>query len=418
MKHPNTAIEELLVQVAHKRIPMIDLALDRVNVLLEALGNPHTKLPPVVHVAGTNGKGSLLAYLKAILEAAGYRVHRYTSPHLVTFNERITLAGKNIDDDYLLSLLKRIAPLCEQHPVTGFEATTALAFLAFAETAADIVLLETGMGGRLDATNIIEKPLLTAITPVSMDHTEFLGTTLVEIAGEKAGIIKRGVPCIVGPQAPEALHAIETAAVLLQAPLLRSGHEFVISSVDGMQPALPGAHQVSNAATAIACAKRLKGFAVTDAHIRQGVASAVWPARLQRLEGRLTEALPETFELWLDGGHNPGAGEELAAWIGIQQKPVHLICGMMATKDVEAFLRPMARHVKSLCAVAIEDEAAAHPPVVICDTASRLGTESLVTYNIKSGLEYIVKNNECGIILICGSLLLAGNSLWQNGTQA
>lgn len=417
MKHPNAAIEELLVQVAHKRIPAIDLALDRVNVLLAALDNPQEKLPPVVHVAGTNGKGSLLAYLKAILEAAGYKVHRYTSPHLVTFNERITLAGEPIGDDYLLSLLQRIAPLCKQHPVTGFEATTALAFLAFAETPADIVLLETGMGGRLDATNLIEKPLLTAITPISMDHTEFLGTSLASIAGEKAGIIKRGVLCVTGPQAPQALQVIESAALAMQAPLLRSGHEFTVSSVDGMQPALPGAHQVSNAATAIACAKQLKGFTITDEHIRQGIASAVWPARLQRLEGELTKALPETFELWLDGGHNPGAGEELAAWISIQQKPVHLICGMMATKDVEAFLKPMARHVKSLCAVAIEDEVATHPPVVVCDTAARLGMASVVTYNIKSGLEHIVKNNEYGIILICGSLLLAGNTLWQNGTQ-
>ena len=189
MKHPNPEIEALLQQVAHRRLPVIDLSLDRVHRLLAALGNPHYRLPPVVHVAGTNGKGSLLAFLKAMLEAAGYSVHRYTSPHLVMFNERIMLAGKAIGNDCLLSLLKQIAPVCQAHPVTGFEATTALAFMAFAETKADILLLETGMGGRLDATNVIAQPLLTAITPISFDHMEFLGDTIAAIAGEKAGII-------------------------------------------------------------------------------------------------------------------------------------------------------------------------------------------------------------------------------------
>lgn len=431
MKHPNPTIEALLQQVAHKRIPVIDLSLDRVHVLLSALGNPHYRLPPVVHVAGTNGKGSLLAFLKAMLEAAGYRVHRYTSPHLVRFNERIELAGNIISDDYLLSLLERIAPLCAEHPVTGFEATTALAFLAFAEHAADILLLETGMGGRLDATNVVEKPILTAITPISFDHMEFLGDSIAAIAAEKAGILKAGVPCVTGPQLPEALEVIEGHARAKAVPLERQGVDYRVyqqseelcfagaaGEVRYPMPAMPGTHQMQNAATAIACAAHLRGCKLSREHIAEGLLHAVWPARLQRLSsGALVDLLPAGWELWLDGGHNEGAAEQLAEWMQKQRSRVHVICGMMATKDAQAFLRPLAPYIETLCAVSIDEEPGCHSPRYLCDISTKIGIRHKLTENIKDSIELIVSNYKSGIILVCGSLYLAGNTLWQNNTR-
>jgi len=433
MKHPNDRIEALLSGLAAVKLPLIDLSLDRVTKLLSALGNPQDRLPPVVHVAGTNGKGSLLAYLTAILQVAGYRVHRYTSPHLVHFNERIMLAGREIDDAQLLPLLARVADHAKDYPVTFFEATTALAFLAFAEVPADIVLLEVGLGGRLDATNMVRTPMVTAITPISMDHTEYLGNTIAAIAAEKAGIIKPGVPCVSGPQEQEAAEVIERVANLSRASLYRYGKEWHVSekaeefqyrsahySATFPMPNLMGEHQIRNAATAVAVTECLKGFAITERHIAEGITHALWPARLQRLaQGKLAELLPAGSELWLDGGHNPSAGKVLAEWVKQQKKPVHLICGMLANKDIRQFLLPLAPYAKSLTAVPIEGESLAEQPQVISDVGQALGINTALSSEIRIAIEDIVKSNKSDfIILICGSLYLAGNILWQNGHLA
>ena len=295
MKHPNSRIDALLSQIASPRLGVIDLSLDRMVQLLAALGNPQDRLPPVVHVAGTNGKGSLLAYLKAMMEAGGYAVHRYTSPHLVRFNERIEIGGSAISDAQLLPVLERVAQAAESHPVTFFEATTAAAFLAFSQFPADVLLLETGLGGRLDATNVIFKPLLTAITPISMDHTEYLGNTLAQIAAEKAGILKDGVPCVTGPQPAEAQAVIASKAAHWHAPLLSYGDNWSVAHQKDVllyrsdqselifpMPSLPGAHQIYNAGTAIACMQALKDFSVPPEKMGQAIAGAFWPARLQK----------------------------------------------------------------------------------------------------------------------------------------
>lgn len=432
MKHPDTCIQAVLDRLVSPRLAVIDLSLDRINTLLATLGNPQNNLPPVVHVAGTNGKGSLLAYLTAILQAAGYKVHRYISPHLVRFNERMVLAGREIDDGRLLSLLERVEVATERHPVTFFEATTAAAFLAFAETPADVVLLETGLGGRLDATNTVRTPLLTAITPISIDHAEYLGNTLTSIAAEKAGILKPHVPCVTGPQLPEAAEVIEQAAHSLGAPLLRFGQEWSVEArqAGGLYrsetsemifplPSLAGEHQLANAGAAIACCGHLKEFAVTPEHIREGIAHAVWPARLQPLTtGALASLLPPGAELWLDGGHNPGAGEILGRWLCAQKQPVHVICGMIKGKDTTQFLAPLAPCVHSLTAVAIEDEPLGQPVEAIAAAATAAGIADAAIHqagNVRDAIERIVKDRESKfLILICGSLYLAGNILWQN----
>ena len=431
MNHPDARIQSALDRLASPRLATIDLSLTRVTGLLSALGNPQEKLPPVVHVAGTNGKGSLLAYLTAILQAAGYRVHRYISPHLVQFNERIMLCGKEIEDEFLLELLGRIEAQLS-HPVTFFEATTAAAFLAFSQVPADVLLLETGLGGRLDATNVVNKPLLTAITPISMDHMDYLGDTLVSIAREKAGIIKDGVPCVVGPQLAEVALALEAVATARRAALFRAGREWSVEAQtngfhyrsqwrDGVFPfpGLAGGHQIANAATAIACIERMTGFTVSDAQLAQGILNTKWPARLQRLAtGALAALLPQGVQLWLDGGHNPGAGEVLADWARAQKKPVHLICGMLGSKDTRAFLAPLVPYAESLTAVPISGETLSQPPEVIAGFARDCGIKNITMAqdgNIKRAIETIIKNEKReSTILICGSLYLAGNILWLN----
>jgi dihydrofolate synthase/folylpolyglutamate synthase len=428
MQHPDPHIATLLGDLASPRLATIDLSLDRMVALMQALGNPQAHLPPVIHVAGTNGKGSLLAYLRAICEAAGLRVHRYTSPHLVQFNERILLAGRDIDDAHLRVLLERLLPVMESHPVTFFEATTALAYMAFRDLPADILLLETGLGGRLDATNILPAPALCAITPVSIDHAEYLGNTIALIAGEKAGIIKEGVPCVVGPQRDEAFAVIEAEAQRKSAPLYRYGSEWDVaagryhSATRDMRmplPALPGAHQIANAATAIACIDCLPQFAITEDHIAQGIRAASWPARLQRLTtGSLAALLPKGAELWLDGGHNPAAGSVLAEWARGQSKPIHLICGMLKNKDAGEFLAPLAPFVRSFTAVAIEGEPLGRQPEQLAQIASEKISKISLSNNIKNAIQNIVlKEKKEYSILICGSLYLAGNILWQNSQE-
>jgi dihydrofolate synthase/folylpolyglutamate synthase len=408
----------------------IDLSLGRVERLLQALGNPHRRIAPVIHVAGTNGKGSTVASLRACLEAAGHRVHAYTSPHLVRFNERIRIAGRLVDEPELLALLEECERANGERPITYFEITTAAAFLAFARTPAEIVLLETGLGGRLDATNVILRPAAVAITPVSLDHQSFLGDTIAAIAGEKAGILKPGVPAIVGPQVADAARVIAARAASIGAPLHRFEHEWLAAaSGEGMRytgtrwrldlppPSLPGRHQIANAGTAIACLEQLAGIAVPERAIAEGLAHIEWPARLQRLtSGKFFALLPAGTELWLDGGHNPAAGAVLAeAVAGWRRRPLDLVVGMLNTKDVAGFLEPLAPYARSLVAVTIPGEENAHPAVAIAAAARAVGIAATTALSITEALRAIASSAEIGTVLICGSLHFAGAVLAENG---
>lgn len=418
-------IEQFFSRLHHPSLAQIDLKLDRMLRLLSLLGNPHKRIPPVIHVAGTNGKGSLIAYLKAIFEAAGLRVHVYTSPHLVQFRERIVVAGTMIENAQIESIIRHVAPILAQQPATFFEATTALAFLAFAEKKADVVLLETGMGGRLDCTNVIDKPILTAITPIALDHMEFLGDTVTKIAAEKAGIIKQNVGCVLGRQTPEALAVLRAKAGEKNAPLI----EFTERELPAM-PSLVGAHQRDNAMTAMACIEQLPQFNITQEHIAEGLASAVWPARLQKLtRGPYAEMLPSTMQLWLDGGHNQQGGEVLAAWLAEQNKPVYAICGMMGTKDASGYLQAIAPYVSKLYAVAIPNEATCKKPSEIVASAQAAGIKAEAAESVEAALAAIVSsphpnpppqagegnNNQSALVAIIGSLYLAGFVLQKHG---
>ncbi|MBS0125691.1 bifunctional folylpolyglutamate synthase/dihydrofolate synthase [Thetidibacter halocola] len=404
---------------------IIDLTLDRVWRLLDALGNPQEALPPVIHIAGTNGKGSTQAMIRAGLEAAGKTVHAYTSPHLVRFHERIRLAGKLIDEDALTAVLDECYAANGGVPITYFEITTVAAILAMARSPADYTLLEVGLGGRLDATNVVARPALTIITPVSMDHEQYLGDTLAKIAGEKAGIIKRGVPVIVGPQAEDGLRVIEDRATALSAPVLAFGQHWhaweergrlVYQDERGLLdlplPNLPGAHQIGNAGMALT-ALRLLGLgenAATGAVIR-----AEWPARMQRLrEGALAALVPQA-ELWLDGGHNPAAGEALGAHLArLPARPTHLVCGMLNTKDVAGFMRPLAAQAASLTAVSIPGEANTLPAETTAEAARKAGMPTQTAASVQDALTAIASRDPQARILICGSLYLAGHVLREN----
>lgn len=414
----NPEIQALLKKFEQTPLPEISLGLTRVTALLDALGNPQRKLPPVVHVAGTNGKGSLLAYLTAIFQHQGKQVHRYTSPHLVDFSERILLNGAPISDHVLYDALQRVAKALPSHTATYFEATTAAAFLAFAETPADILLLETGLGGRLDATNVIDAPLLTAITPVSLDHQEFLGNTLEQIAAEKAGIIKPGVACVVGPQQPEALHVIAAQAKKLGAPLYAFGDAWEISGIHGgfhyhsnrrcanfPKASLPGAHQLFNAATAIACAETIEP-AISNEALATGIQCAEWPGRLQLLSGKLAMRHPHT-QLWLDGGHNPAAGEMLAEW-ACTAGPIGMILGMLKTKDAEGFLRHFQGIIAEIATVPITSSTHAASAETLQAIASAYGFSAKTFASVPDALEAMAAYPK---LLICGSLYLAGEVL-------
>lgn len=405
---------------------IIDLTLDRMLRLLEALGNPQNNLPPVIHIAGTNGKGSTQAMIRAGLEAAGKTVHAYTSPHLARFHERIRLAGELITEEHLSEVLDECYAANGGENITYFEITTCAALLAFSRTQADYTLLEVGLGGRLDATNVIANPVATVITPVDLDHQQFLGDTLPEIAGEKAGIIKRRVPCIVGPQQEAGLEVIETVAARHMAPLSVYGQHWHVGREAGRMvyqdeqglldlplPNLPGVHQVQNAGGAIATLRAL-GF---DAAACEGaVTGAQWPARMQRLKhGPLVEAAGQA-ELWLDGGHNPAAGHALAAVLGeLPQVPTYLICGMLNTKDIAGYLAPLAPHVAGLHGVSIPGEAATLPADVTAQAARQIGMEAVEEEGVATAVSKIVAHTPQARILICGSLYLAGNILKDNG---
>jgi dihydrofolate synthase/folylpolyglutamate synthase len=432
---PPPAGSDIVLERLNRLHPkLIDLGLDRVEALLSRLGNPQAKLAPVVHVAGTNGKGSLIAYLRAMLEASGRRVQCYTSPHLVRFHERIRLGAHFIEEAELVRLLEVCEAANDAQAITFFEVTTVAAFLAFAADPADLLLLETGLGGRLDATNVVPDPLLTVLTPISIDHVQFLGGSLREIAREKAGILKAGRPAVVGRQAPEALAVIEARAADLGVPLYRFGQEWravldggeiVFEGLNGARryplPRLLGSHQVDNAGLAIACSEHLEGLTPDDGALRDGLARVDWPARLQRLKwGPLIDRLPVgvegDWELWLDGGHNAAAGAALAETLsGWSPRPLHLIYGMMNTKAAEDFLRPLGALASSLSAVAIPGEANALTAEAAAAHAGRAGFSARGWASLEAALEAIVEDQAPGRILICGSLYLAGRVLAAHG---
>ncbi len=404
---------------------IIDLTLDRVWRLLKALDNPQDKLPPVIHIAGTNGKGSTQAMIRAGLEAAGKTVHAYTSPHLARFHERIRLAGELISEEALTEVLDECYAANNGEAITYFEITTVAAILAFSRVPADYVLLEVGLGGRLDATNVVAEPALTIITPVSIDHQQFLGETLPEIAGEKAGIIKRGVPCVVGPQEEAGLEVIEAKAERLGAPLLVAGqHWFSFEDAGSLVyqderglldlplPNLPGPHQIQNAGAALAALRALGCDA--DA-CEAAVTEAYWPARMQRLrEGPLPDSAPGA-ELWLDGGHNPAAGEAIAATLDrLPPRPTWLICGMLNTKDIAGFMQPLAGHAAGLLAVSIPGEANPLPAEVTAEKAAAAGIPSRTAGSVQEALDSILDETPGARVLICGSLYLAGSILREN----
>ncbi|HEX3952102.1 MAG TPA: folylpolyglutamate synthase/dihydrofolate synthase family protein [Stellaceae bacterium] len=426
---PTDRVLARLMQLHPKKI---DLSLGRTEHMLALVGNPHERLPPTIHVAGTNGKGSTVATMRACLEAAGYRVHVYTSPHLVRFNERIRLAGRIIDEDALLDVLEECERANAGAPITFFEITTAAAFLAFARTPADFVLLETGLGGRHDSTNVIRRPAATAITPISLDHQAFLGDTIAAIAGEKAGILKPGAPGVIGPQLAEAAAVFEARAAEIGAPLHRWNHEWRCEARgDGVRyegsrwrldlplPSLLGAHQIDNAGTAIACLEQLDGVSLPGSAIADGLRHIEWAARLQHLtRGPLVAMLPPGWELWLDGGHNPGAGAVLAAaaakW---RDRPLDLIVGMLKTKDAGGFLAPLVPHTRSLRAVTIPGEENPHPATLIAASARTLGILAEEAPSIETALHDIIDGakSDPARVLICGSLHFAGVALAQNG---
>ena len=405
---------------------IMDLTLDRVWRLLAALGNPQDRLPPVVHIAGTNGKGSTLAMIRAGIEGAGLEAHAYTSPHLARFHERIRVAGSLISEPDLMAVLDECYAANGGEQITYFEITTCAAILAFSRTAADFTLLEVGLGGRLDATNIPQDPALTVITPVSIDHEQYLGNTLAKIAFEKAGIIKPGVPCVVGPQPDEALEVIEDVARRNNAPLLVHGQHWQVGQefgrlvfqdetglLDLPTPALLGVHQVQNAGSALAALRQLQ---LGPQAYEAAMTNAVWPARMQRLRsGPLTDLTPEA-ELWLDGGHNPAAGEALRAVLqGLPPRPTHLICGMLNTKDVTGYLRPLADQATSLTAVSIPGEANTLSADQTATAAREVGLDAGTATDVAEALRRIVAADPQARVLICGSLYLAGSILRENG---
>ncbi len=401
---------------------VIDLTLDRMWRLLENLGNPQNDLPAVIHIAGTNGKGSTQAMIRAGLEAAGKKVHAYTSPHLARFHERIRLAGALIDEDHLTEILDECYAKNGGETITYFEITTAAAILAMARTAADYTLLEVGLGGRLDATNVIDQPLLSIITPISIDHEQFLGNTLTKIAGEKAGIIKRRCPVIVAPQPEEAMDVIEATAERYHAQIIAQGQDWHIDTErDGLmfqdetgvvqlpRPNLPGDHQIENAGTAVAALRQL-GF--TDEVCEAAVSQAHWPARMQKLNtGPIIDSAAHA-EIWLDGGHNPAAGQAIGHHLGtLSKRPTYLICGMLNTKDISGYLDPIAPHVEKLIAVSIPGEMNTLPAADTAAAARDAGMQAETADDVLRATREIVKNDPNARILICGSLYLAGNIL-------
>lgn len=417
----------------------IDLSLGRMHRVLSALGNPERRLPPVIHIAGTNGKGSVTATMRAILEADGKRCHVYTSPHMVSFNERIRLGtdGKFVSDAVLYEALHRCEEANGGEEITFFEITTAAAMLIFADYPADILLLEVGLGGRLDATNVVDRPIATVITPVSKDHEKFLGDDLAVIAAEKAGIIKPGIPVVSAAQPEEAFPAIVRQAARTRAPLKILGQDFVAQPdqgrlafqdddglIDLPLPVLGGAHQLANAGVALATLKAVN-LLPDEPTIARGLKSVNWPGRLQPVtQGFLLDMCPQGAEVWIDGGHNPGAGVSVAQFMGEQEerlpRPLYLVAGMLSTKDPVGFFRPFHGLVRHVGTVPISTATTARPPEDLADLARCAGLEATPFPSLDAALADVAacaeRDGEPPRILICGSLYLAGEALARNGT--
>ncbi len=412
----------------------INLSLRRDYLdLLAKLGNPHQKLPPVFHVAGTNGKGSVCAFLRAMLEAAGHKVHVYTSPHLVRFHERIRIAGELISEEELVEILSECRKFSVPGTITYFEAATAAAFYAFAKHPADFTILEVGLGGRLDATNVVERPIASIITRISYDHRDYLGTTLADIAREKAGIMRAGVPCYVASQPDqEVTEVLQTEAIAKQTGLFVGGKDWRVENLPGSfryrdtqremelpLPGLTGEHQFGNAGLAIAALNVLSKPLSQDV-IAQGLENVEWPARLQKITyGKLYDCMPKGWELWLDGGHNDSAGEALARQAKLWReennaKPLHLICGMLTTKTPKEFMAPLVPFVPGMQTVSIPNEPLSFAADELAVHAGASGVQNVMTApSLKQALKNLPENIS-GRVLICGSLYLAGEFLRQN----
>ncbi|MGL5736485.1 MAG: bifunctional folylpolyglutamate synthase/dihydrofolate synthase [Beijerinckiaceae bacterium] len=436
-----TASDHLLERFIALHPKLIDLSLDRIVALLGKLGDPHKRLPPVIHVAGTNGKGSTVAFMRAMLEAAGLRVHVYTSPHLVRFHERIRLGavggGRLVAEAALVDAFERCEVANGGAPITVFEITTAAAMLLFAEYPADVLLLEVGLGGRFDATNIIDRPAASVITPVSMDHADFLGDTVEKIAGEKAGILKRGVPGIIALQDDAPLGVIEAVAARMGAPLVIGGQDFSVHEENGRLvyqderglmdlplPRLAGRHQHINAGTAIAALRHARALPSlpVDAY-ETGLRQAQWPARLQPLrDGKLASLLPAGSELWLDGSHNADGGRVTAAALAEMEeraaRPLGLVVGMLATKDAQAFLDSFKGLTRTIIAVPVVSQKAGRTGEDIAHIAEGLGYDARSEGSVEAALNFIATRAwaKPPRVLITGSLYLAGDVLAANGT--
>ena len=423
MTHPKSDVVLERLMSLHPKI--IDLTLDRMTDLLGKLGNPQNDIPPVIHIAGTNGKGSTLAMIRAGIEGAGKTAHAYTSPHLARFHERIRLAGDLIPEDELSAVLEECEIENGGVPITYFEITTCAALLAFSRVAADYTLLEVGLGGRLDATNVIDEPAMTVITPISIDHESFLGDTIEKIAFEKAGILKRNTFCVVAEQDERALEVIEAQAARVGATLKCHGQHWHVWSENGRlvyqdeyglldlpMPVLLGAHQVSNAGTAIAA---LRLMSLGEEAAIAAVTHAEWPARMQRLRNGPLVELAGRSELWLDGGHNPAAGAALSAVLeNLPDRPTYMITGMLNTKDINGYLQPLAAHTVKLFGVSIPGEAATLSGSETVAAAQSIGMDGEAMDSVSDAITEITAQNPEARILICGSLYLAGKILVEN----
>jgi dihydrofolate synthase/folylpolyglutamate synthase len=433
---PKHAIEERIderidqrladLQRLHPRV--IDLSLGRIERLLAALDNPHRHLPPVIHIAGTNGKGSTLAFLRAGLEAAGQRVHTYTSPHLVRFNERIGLAGTDIDDVTLVDLIDRVEAANQGEEITYFEVTTAIAYLAYSEHPADWLLLETGLGGRLDATNVIDQPAACVITPVSIDHQSYLGDSLAEIAAEKAGIFKPNVPAVIAPQDDGALAVLENAAAEMGTPLFVGGQDWQTEpckqgfrysgqrwALDLPLLALAGDHQRINAATAVACFDLLDLCDVTEENVAISLGQATWPGRLQPVS--LGSAGLPGWQYWVDGGHNGAAAAALARWSMDQSETVWLAVAMLDNRTLSEFLRPFVGAVAGIIALPGPGDHDWHTPEAIAAAAMAQGIESATATTVEHAAAQAAQQSPTGRLLITGSLYLVGDVLAHCGAE-
>ncbi len=424
----------------------IDLKLDRMLEIMDRLDNPHLKIPKVIHIAGTNGKGSITSYISNILKKAGYKVHTYISPHLIDFNERIILNGKQISDQYLFEIMEKCRIAAESKPIlsdgniglTLFESTTAAAFIAFSETPADFLVLEVGMGGRLDATNIVKNTILSIITPVDIDHAEFLGNTITEIAHEKAGIIRVNIPCVISKQTTEGMKVLEYHAALLQSPIFRFDKEYSREEIHydkkyfnyyhinsntrekiNIQqypiPSLIGAHQIENASTAIAAIEVLVKRDHCNVYyedICEAITTTYWPARLEPItSGKIFEMIPCGWEMFLDGAHNPHGASGLARWADTRKdKPLYIIFGTTKGKDVTRYLQILKPYIKYVCGICVNHETNAQRGSVISEAAKKLGIPSAPFDFLPNAIKHIIENEiEPSIILICGSLYLAGD---------